>query len=1026
MVPIRERLRALSAEERDQYERLAEQFEEAWLKRPAQPPDIEPLLPMPEPLRTLVLVQLAKCDLEARRRLDAAARVESYVERFAELRGDSAARAELVSWEYQLRDNDVTPQEYISRFPDLGEQLHGRLPPRKSAPIAQLPEGYTLVRELRGGGMGLVFLVANPRLGREEVLKILDPRLINNPPAQERFRREARAAGQLKHPHIVTVYAVEESPTGPYFLMEYCRGGSLAERLRTGPLEPAEAARLLSAVARGTYAAHQAGIIHRDLKPGNILFADEARTVAKVSDFGLARRLEGTAGLTQTGQVFGTPGYMAPEQARGDTKDAGPACDIWSLGAVLYECLTGRPPFTEATPLAVLLRALHEDPIPPGRLARIPRDLEVICLKCLRKEPGRRYSSAAALAEDLERFVAGKPITARPPGMWERLMYWSRREPRVAALSAAVVLLLAAGVLVATWLAMRERRRAEEAEQARRRADDNARLLGDTLDGVVGRIAENRALQAAGLTDLRNNLLHQVVPAYERLLAANEGVSTAGLGRALNSMAGLRHALGQEPEALADARLAEDLFDGLGAGLEARFGLATARMQAGRLLAAQRQFKEGLAKTLSALPLLEELCQADPDNAEYRFRLMLCANNAANFRLVLAPDRAPDGYREALEHLAELRRRHPDEVRYQEWEARTCSNLGLALPNLGRLPEAADCQTAAVRLADALVASQPGNVEFRDCLATTLANLAEVLARLGRLSEAEAGMRRTLEQYQLLAARCPTDLEYRWGTALARTNLAAVLADRGRLPQAEKELSAARHVYEALMKEAPKHGELAGNFGTHLTLSGRVQFRLGKTAQACAALERAAEVLKPYREDPDVARQLGELHTALGSMRPRDAGVGMLQQARTELAGLVESAAQVPGCRLALADADLQLGRALLRQGKAVDAEQSITSASKRLADLAREQPYEYAVRRKEAECCCAQAALAAQRAGVGDDALKASLSWLREAEKRGQFANAAAIEELAADPDFAPVRLRPAFAEYLGHLRIVAEKGAD
>jgi eukaryotic-like serine/threonine-protein kinase len=308
--------------------------------------------------------------------------------------------------------------------------------------------------------------------------------------AVERFLSEARAVAQLQHPHLVRLYESGQHEGLPYFTLEFVPGGSLADKLKGTPLPPREAARLVEQAARGVQYAHEKGIVHRDLKPANVLLAADG--TAKVTDFGLARRVDGSEKLTATGAVLGTPPYMAPEQASGESKGVGPAADVYGLGAVLYECLTGRPPFQAATPLDTLLQVMKAEPVSPSQLQpQVPRDLETICLKCLQKEPAKRYASAAALAEDLRRYQAGEPILARPVGALERGWRWCRRNPAVAGLLGAVAAALLLGTGVATWFAL-------EAAASAERADRKALDAEKAREGEAAQAkAEARARQDA-------------------------------------------------------------------------------------------------------------------------------------------------------------------------------------------------------------------------------------------------------------------------------------------------------------------------------------------------------------------------------------------------------------------------------------------------------------------------------------------------------------------------------------------------
>ena len=255
-------------------------------------------------------------------------------------------------------------------------------------PAGELPRvlGYEVQGVLGRGGVGVVYQARHVRLNRPVALKMLLAGAYAVPEELERFLREAEAVAGLRHPNIVQVYDIGDMDGRPYFTMELVEGGSLAKKLAGTPEPARRAAALVSAMAGAVHAAHLSGIVHRDLKPANVLLTADG--TPKVTDFGLARRLEGGGGLTLSGAPLGTPSYMAPEQARGDKAAIGPATDIYALGAILYECLTGRPPFRAETPAATLQQVLADEPVPPVRLnPRVPRDLDTICLKCLHKEP---------------------------------------------------------------------------------------------------------------------------------------------------------------------------------------------------------------------------------------------------------------------------------------------------------------------------------------------------------------------------------------------------------------------------------------------------------------------------------------------------------------------------------------------------------------------------------------------------------------------------------------------------------------
>jgi hypothetical protein len=376
------------------------------------------------------------------------------------------------------------------------------------------PPGLQIQDELGRGGMGVVFRAEQERLGRTVALKMLLAAHAPERAEVTRFLAEAAAMAAVRHPNVVQVFDCGEHDGRPYLTMELLTGGTLKERVAVGPMAATAAAELVERLARGVHAAHAAGIVHRDLKPGNVLF--DADGTPKVSDFGLAKR--GEVDQTQTNALIGTPAYMSPEQARGEGKFAGPPADVWALGVILYECLTGRRPFAGRTPLEVMGRIADAAPERPTRFAAVPRDLERVCLKCLAKEPADRYRTAAALADDLRAFGDGRPVSARPVPAVVKGWKWAKRNPVPTGLVVAVLFALAATAGLFWQSAAAAQARADQATADTQKAEAELAAQRDREQAQAKRIQDGH-LARAKLAGQRG-AAREAVAAYDDAVAA--------------------------------------------------------------------------------------------------------------------------------------------------------------------------------------------------------------------------------------------------------------------------------------------------------------------------------------------------------------------------------------------------------------------------------------------------------------------------------------------------------------------------
>jgi eukaryotic-like serine/threonine-protein kinase len=565
----------------------------------------------------------------------------------------------LAVWDENYRHGeDLPPVSLGITDPELLDELRGRIDKQKrlyallriaalpavgtTAPCEVLPTfpGYECIRKIGEGGMGIVYEARDRKLGRVVAIKTIADGRYASREQLDRFLAEAEAVARLKHPNVITIYSIGEHEGRPYFALEYADGGSLAQRVAEGPMATRPAAELVERLACAVHAAHQAGIVHRDLKPSNILLTAEG--TPKVSDFGLAKLVGSDSARTLSGQVLGSPSYMAPEQAEGQAKHVGPLADVYALGAILYQALTGKPPFLGESQLETLKLVTSTEPVPP-RQSRpdIPQDVETICLKCLQKEPPKRYDSASALADDLCRFLEGRPIVARPLRIWERSWRWCRRNPKLAAISAvlAATVLLAATVFTGLTyrhnLQLREEigRTQAKADEARR----NYREARSTIGAMLARLSDRRLSGSPRHLDLLRELREDALAFYDRILGqidSPDPVVRSDTADASVEASVLQSLVGRNDEAGKQLRRALSLVESLRAerpdDLDYMVLQSKCLMRLSAYVRTAREGDEAISAGRESIVLAERVVHASPENAGFQELLAACHNNYAN------------------------------------------------------------------------------------------------------------------------------------------------------------------------------------------------------------------------------------------------------------------------------------------------------------------------------------------------------------------------------------------------------------
>ncbi len=721
-----------------------------------------------------------------------------------------------------------------------------------SPPWIPTVPGYEIKGELGRGGMGVVYRARQLGLDRDVALKMLLGGHYTSPQVRARLQTEAELVSRLAHPNVVQIYEVGEANGLPYLAMEFVDGGTLAAHLARDRPAPRAVAALVATLAEAVHAAHARNVVHRDLKPANVLMTADG--VPKIADFGLARSLDGANGQTLSGEILGTPSYMSPEQAAGRTSDVGPATDIYALGGILYVALTGRVPFAGETPYATLMQVCHQEAVPPSRVRpRIPQDLERICLKCLNKAPDKRYGSGRELADDLNRYLRGEPVSARPVGTVVRAWKWVRRRPTTAALVAALAAVGCAAAAGGFWY---------NGKLQGVRAESKARAeLARTAASLVAPLVEEWLEAEPGQDGRQQKTLEEALKIYLALADVRDDDPKLERETALARFrcAQIYRRLGQNGDAdaaYAEAIRAQESLTARDPGEPAyRQDLANSYNYRGELYRETQRAEEALPWYDRALTIQKELVAS---SAEPSYRQELARteyNRALALRQLARPAEALAGLDRAADLLDGVVKSHPRELAYAQELARVHLNRAAVLEETKRTADALRANQQAIDLQRPLT-RRSARPEYRYELAVSLCNRGNALHAAGDANASPALYREARELLATLADWYPARLAYARQLA-GVDNLLGVALSGSDPVGAEAALTESARRFEAL---ADAHPDLAGcHLGAGKALGNLGWLLLRKVEQPRG---------RPDRARPHLDRAVGHLeHPAT---RPAD------------------------------------------------------------------------------------------------------------------------------------------------------------